>query len=215
MTWIKDDNSNKFISNLYNKEELPTRYEIYYEFYKSKVFSYNMNDNTHHNRKVLLAKVCNQFNKMIFEDGMKTSLLEYINDNLWSGCTDIRFTLEEIPMFNTNINYKENPDLFLEEYENFLYNVWYIQLDFLGMCSDKLPPIYTIQTTDKPLDEFIIGSPYVTRKNIVNINSNLTVYPVIKIDNKGPNEYNIWCPRINYDTNYFMKIIEFILKYIN
>lgn len=223
MTWIKDDNGdNKFIPSLYTKRELPTWSEIYYEFYKGNVFSYDINNDMHHEydrywktvhkRKVLLAKICNQFNKMIFEDGIKENLLDYINNNLWPECTDIRFTLENISMFHTNMEYEENPDLFLKEYENFLYNIWYKQLESLGMCSDKFPPIYTIQTTDKQLDEFIIKSPYTIRKNIVDINSNLIIHPVIKIDNKGPNEYNIWCPSIDYDAKYFMKIIEFILK---
>lgn len=107
MPYIDDvNNEKKYIPSKYAKEELPTWNEIYNEFYKERVHFYNPADESHQvedlywkvpHRKILLGWICNQFNKMIFEDNAKSSILEWINTNLSNhfpiGVRDIHFVL--------------------------------------------------------------------------------------------------------------------------
>jgi len=84
----------------YDKDCLPTWSEIYDEFWMKKVFNYDPNITEHQeldpywkrpHRKILLAFVCNQLNKMIFEDGI--DVLSYINETTDGHCRRIHFTL--------------------------------------------------------------------------------------------------------------------------
>jgi len=77
---------NKGIS-IYSKDELPTWDEMY-QFYKKNIFDMfiNSTDNEidpywkYPRELILLALVCNQFNKMIFEDGVDiTPLIDKYN----------------------------------------------------------------------------------------------------------------------------------------
>lgn len=85
MPWIIDQNGNKkYKLSDYAKEELPTWAEVYEDFYLNKIF---VRDNfiqledidpywNIKRRLVLVGMICNQFNKMIDEDGYKEELVE-------------------------------------------------------------------------------------------------------------------------------------------
>lgn len=71
------------ISQFYCKDELPTWHEIYYDFYLKDLFYYNNEIDSdldlywkEPRKKVLIGFICNQLNKMIFED--KTISLDFI-----------------------------------------------------------------------------------------------------------------------------------------
>lgn len=107
MPYIDDvNNEKKYIPSKYAKEELPTWNEIYNEFFKEKAHFYDPTDESHQvedlywkvpHRKILLGWICNQFNKMLFEDNAKKPLLEWININMKDhfplGVKDIHFIL--------------------------------------------------------------------------------------------------------------------------
>ena len=91
MPWNKDINGDpKYDLSVYAKEELPTWSEVYNEFYKQKMFSYSITDPSQQtidpywkipHMKYIIMTVCNQFNKMIFEDGYKDEIIKkYISN---------------------------------------------------------------------------------------------------------------------------------------
>lgn len=102
-----DSNINKdelvYRPSIYAKEELPTWSEVYEEFYLGKQYSYdsrNPEDNNNFDlywkvphKKYLIAIVCNQFNKMIFEDNLKDQIIEEINKQLGFNILNLQFTI--------------------------------------------------------------------------------------------------------------------------
>ena len=95
MPWILDENGEKaYKPSIYTKEELPTWSEMYEEFYKKEIYAYiEENDkdidpywNIPRN-KVLLSQACNQLNKMLFEDGLRETLIKQFD------LIDVRFLL--------------------------------------------------------------------------------------------------------------------------
>ena len=79
MPWITDENGEqKYKLSVFAKEELPTWNEIYNDYYKAgNVCSYDAEDADDQaldvywkvpRKKVLLATMCNQLNKMLLED---------------------------------------------------------------------------------------------------------------------------------------------------
>lgn len=100
-----DSNINKdelvYRPSMYTKEELPTWAEVYEDFYLGKQYSYdptNPSDNECYDlywkiprKKFLIATVCNQFNKMIFEDNLKDQILEEINSHIAGKISNIQF----------------------------------------------------------------------------------------------------------------------------
>ena len=69
--------------SIYCKDDLPTWHEIYYEFYLKDLFNYDCNDTELDlywkipHKKMIIGFVCNQLNKMIFED--KKCSIEEVN----------------------------------------------------------------------------------------------------------------------------------------
>lgn len=90
MPWIKDmHNIDRYIPSLYTKNELPTWDEVYNEFYKKELFFYDpKNPKDKYDldpywkipRKLyLFATICNQFNKMLFENNYKDTVINFVN----------------------------------------------------------------------------------------------------------------------------------------
>lgn len=116
MPWKIDDNGdNKYIPSIYCKEELPTWSEVYEEFWTGRIFSYSPDISEHQTldsywqiprRKVILATVCNQFNKMIIEDGYKEEITKFISDIINKNVNNILFNIQlpnylpSIPIYN-------------------------------------------------------------------------------------------------------------------
>ena len=76
MPWKEDEEGKTYIPSLYSKDELPTWHEIYHDFYKKKLTIYDPRSKQNEidpywklpKFKVLLSFICNQLNKMMFED---------------------------------------------------------------------------------------------------------------------------------------------------
>ena len=90
--------------SIYAKEELPTWAEVYEEFYLGKIFDYDPDNPDHQtkdpywnipHRKYLLATVCNQFNKMLFEDQEKDKILSKLSDKFHTKMTGLCFVCRE------------------------------------------------------------------------------------------------------------------------
>lgn len=197
MPYKTDANGNNiYIPSKYAKEELPTYNEIYNEFYKEKAWDYDPDDKSHQeedlywrlpHRKLLLGWICNQFNKMLFEDGMKDMMIQFINENVSmpsnSIAYDIYFILDDhIPGHD-------------EESE----------LNYIG-----LPLIYTCElpkTNKRSI--FASDSP---SKNIKEFNKKIFLQIVIKCENSEliiANAFNI------YDEIFHCIILELIKDIIS
>lgn len=73
------------ISKFYCKDDLPTWHEVYYDFYLNNLFFYDQEKDTdidfywrEPKKKILIGFMCNQLNKMIFEDN--TISLDFVKE---------------------------------------------------------------------------------------------------------------------------------------
>lgn len=211
MPWTTDANGRKkYRLSIYAKEELPTWDEMYNQVYLSRIFNYSSDipedqELDHYwklpRKKILIASACNQLNKMIFEDGLKDKLIEFINKNIWDCCTDIRFTCEPIdPVLAT-----EDPDRFS--------TVWNEACIRFLIGSDKPSPIYTYPLPTGEENPFIInrGIPRIQTNEI----SVMELYPILMFKPKdGKTDYALYCPKhngVDQSEDYSM-IMDFILK---
>ena len=114
MPWTTDQNGDAIYEpSIYAKEELPTWNEIYNEFYKKEYYrdrSIDPEDQRWNEidpywniprYKYLLGTVCNQFNKMLFEDGYRIKIMDklaeqgiLVYDTGDSAIVDIIFTCD-------------------------------------------------------------------------------------------------------------------------
>lgn len=143
----------KYVPSIYAKEELPTWAEVYEEFYLGKQFTYDPNNKfdqimDHYwkipHKKYLIATVCNQFNKMILEDGYKDDIIKELSSTIHPNISDIRFYCnQESSVNNTNVIYtfplpsgKSNPFI--------IPNNNYIRYDITKYIGDmRIFPILT------------------------------------------------------------------------
>ena len=149
--------------SLYAKEELPTWSEVFNDWFNGKHYIYDPNYPSHQEldkywkiprKKYLLAIVCNQFNKTLFEDGKKEKLLDFINNETKVGygwtAVDVRFVIEGL--------YPDN--LFPEKYTVDEYNkITSDRLNeiFVNDGSTTPPPIYTIPLPTGKDNVFIVN----------------------------------------------------------
>jgi hypothetical protein len=182
MPYIDGPNDEKkYVPSKYAKEELPTWNEIYNEFYKKEAWSYDPANVSHQTEdlywkvphlKILLGWICNQFNKMIFEDGAKQTILDFINkeypDEFSTTASDIRFMLLNGSMSDPNIDRLE---LILNE---------------SNIGKDVPPPIYTCEipfTGKRSL--FASNHPSI---NINELDQTVRIIMIIK-DSYNPNHF--------------------------
>lgn len=215
MPWKKNKNGdNVYIPSIYTKEELPTWAEVYEDFYMNKFFVYDPNDPSHQRldlywkiprRKYLLSVICNQFNKMLFEDGMLKDLVEILNKDAW-GCTDVRFSCEPIEDYNP-ANAKGNVE---EDYKKFVIQ-WKKMIDKTLLGSTLAPPIYTIPLPSGEINPFITSRH--PRIDINAIDRKMCLIPIIKLHDIG-NEYSIAAPLPyeEWNKDKYYSIIEFMMK---
>lgn len=154
MSWINDENGErKYKLSAYAKEELPTWGEME-EFINKGIFFYDPNDENHIKEDLywkvprqlyLLSIVCNQLNKMIFEDGWRDKLIKFINDNIdKENIIDVRFILglpneiNYIMQYYSDIQESENSDTKIDL--NPIASIFTIPLpsgdDNLFICND-------------------------------------------------------------------------------
>lgn len=165
MPYIKDTNgTRKYIPSKYAKEELPTWSEMFNEFYKGNITTYDPNDSSHieedlywhlPHRKMLLGWICNQLNKMLFEDGRRDDILNLVNNNY-----------EDLKNRVTNVYFILKPSVIDEDIEK-LYH-W-----------DNMPVIYTCELpSTKKRSIFASDSPSI---NIKTLEGNLELKVIIDI----------------------------------
>lgn len=144
MPWNKNKNGEKVYNlSLYTKEELPTWGELH-ELYSRGKYFYDPEDPNDQSldiywkiprQKYLLAIICNQFNKMIFEDKFDIMKSIRIKDCKF---LDFRFLLGQ-------------PS---EEYINSYYRKWFN--DNL-IATTSPPPIITIPMPNGEKNPFIVN----------------------------------------------------------
>lgn len=219
MLYRKNKEGIQVIPSLYAKEELPTWNEVYNEWYLNKIWNYNKNDPTHQEldpywkipkRKMLIGLICNQFNKMLFEDTkLKEKIVNMIKEKIYPWEVeklDIKFICEHIPIFN--------PDNSISDEEFYgLYNKhcisWnkFLEDKFIG--TDMTAPIYTIPLpTGKP-NPFITNKfPRIDLSSI--LNEELVVHPIIGSKTKN-NSFDVYEPVLGKDDD-AEYIIEFMMQ---
>lgn len=187
MPWIDNENGErKYVLSIYSKEELPTWSEVYNEWYKKNQFFYDPNLEEHQTRdpywkiphlQYLQAVVCNQFNKMLFEDGYREGLLLDVN-TLTRKChkiTDIRFALEQTS--GDYIHRTRDVDIAYEDFNEHQAEMF----KHLNMMDDSTPPpIYSIPMPKGTKNIFITNNH--PRTDITSIPYTTCVMPVIKMD---------------------------------
>ncbi len=202
MPWTTDENGErKYKVSLYAKEELPTWNEVYEWISGENALVYDPTDKSQELdpywkipvRKYRLATICNQFNKMLFEDGMYQSLIDKLSQdsdpNIYSNILDIRFVLEMFPDPDTikkmglaksdidGVNiYNDSMNKFIKEKS-------------LGDPSTP-PPIYTIPLPNGERNPFITND--FPRINVNDLDMYpLCIVPVMKIGITGPTDTDI------------------------
>lgn len=222
MPWDKDENGYPVYKvSIYTKEELPTWNEMYNEFYKEKAIFYDPKDPNHQiadlywkipHRKYLVSIICNQFNKMIFEDGFKDRLFEIVGNQIHAKICDIRFICDGKSVLTKPET--TNPDLYYDEYIEKLVSVYNVNND------EVAPPIYTIPMPNGQSNPFIVFNN--KRVNINDIHEKLELYPVIslipdvELTTLDKTDYKISYIVLNtgYDdrSSLYWKIIDFMMK---
>jgi len=201
MPWSEVDGRKRYVPSVYAKEELPTWNEVYNEFLKDGIFDYDPENPDHQSldpywkiprRRVLIAIICNQFNKMMYEDKSASILYErlkcIIGQRVPIGAISrMAFVLSN----SAHINIPED----LNDYE--------------------LPPIYTIPLPTGDENPFILP----TNKKIIRLDVSEMECPlqlhflVQTIALSGPPDNNFMVA-INPDINEFYDIIDSITKEI-
>lgn len=216
MPWVTDKNGEQqYKLSIYAKEELPTWSEIYDLFYTQKQFVYDPSSSDAEDldlywkipkKKYLLAIVCNQFNKMLFEDDMKKDLMTFIHNEIRDDCIDVRFTCEPIDDYEL----PEDLKTIKEDYERFVTR-WKKAIDDKFVGTNMAPPIYTFPLPTGATNPFIISKH--PRVNVNNIHTRMCIVPILKFGRPG-NDYSIAAPLPYEEWNKsdYNKIIEFMMQ---
>lgn len=221
MPWIKDDNGEqKYKLSIYAKEELPTWSEIYDEWLKNNMLIYNPQNPEHQtldpywkipHRKYLIAVVCNQLNKMIFEGGLRNSVIQMLNKEFpFDGLEawDIRFICENL--------YPTTPmtDQEATDYMDKVSSKFYFPRVKDETMTPIAPPIYTIPLPSGEKNPFALSSK--TRIDVNSLNEKLAVNIVINMYNSdGYLAYTLDASPLLYGNNSdVMKSYGTIIGYI-
>lgn len=217
MPWITLNNGEKkYKPSIYTKEELPTWNEIYTDFYKGNINYYHSKSNDQYEldmywkiprKKVILVTMCNQLNKLLYEDGKLSKTLDFIHQEILNNPIDIKFTcdildtLDKIPI--------AHQEYLNSSYENYL-DRWVEKINKLGVGNRNHPPIYTIPLPTGVENPFIINND--TRINVNDIDEDMCLTPIILFDTTEGNK--IYNPRPFDDDSKedYDKIIKFLLK---
>ena len=186
-------------TSIYVKEDLPTWSEVYYEFYKNRVFSfdptieYQSDDIDKYwkipRRKVLLTTVTNQFNKMLYEDGYSERFVTFLNNNITHNVVSAMFTCElitppkELRTIDSYTQYMRDYDKWSSKYlDHFLKD----------RPIKEAPPIYTLSIPNGKPNPFITCDEDVDRINVDDLNGYLCIHPILFIE-ENDHKY-AYCP---------------------
>lgn len=178
MPWIMmPDGEKRYIVSKYAKEELPTWSEIYHDYYQNKSDYFDPLKDTDLDpywqlprKKVLLATIANQFNKMLYEDHYKEKVIEDLNRRFAAEdgeITDIKFLIEPY-------------DGYTDEW------IQFIRDKFVGLNCP--PPIYNIPHPKGWKNPFIVVE--YDRVDISKLDGELMLYPIVTYK-YGQDEYGI------------------------
>lgn len=193
MPWITNSNGERVYKvSAYTKEELPTWSEFYESWYKSKIWTYDLNMSDVMDpywkifrRMYLIAIACNQLNKMIFEDGWQPKLLKFISEEIFPDAEDVRFTCQAIPGYDPD----DSNMIFEEKIRKELGD------RFVGLPS-SIPPIYTIPNPNGMKNPFI-DEKY-KRINVTDL-EDMEIYPIIQFRRSVNGKY-IYCPKMSHES---------------
>lgn len=193
----------KYKASAYVKEELPTWSEVYEDFYLNKIFTYDGESDMDlywkipHN-KFLIAVVCNQFNKMLYEDNLKAEILEELNKvfKLTSDPIVVPNPISIINnqlMYTATISYGKKELKITDEITDICFNCgdentrMRFVADFQQQGAsifNQLPKIYTIDLPNGKPNPFIRS--YENRINVNDIGDNISLWPhVLHNNGKG------------------------------
>lgn len=177
---------NKRAISLYVKEDLPTWSEVYYDFFKKKAFTYDPTEDTDvdlywklPSRKMLICKIANQFNKMLYEDDYNIKFMTFIDNNIVDNPLSAMFVAEvpgsEITSIDAYIAYMESSRSILNRY-----------------VIKEVPPIYTFPLPNGNVNPFVQHRRDVDRINIDDVpddNGKCQLSIIILTDNKDNGIY--------------------------
>lgn len=228
MPWIVNDvGESVYKASLFAKEELPTWNEVYNEYYQAMflkgdhVFDPENNKDAGQldlywkipHKKFLIAVVCNQFNKMIFEDGLREELLTTINTTVFTRRFNyaavgynVRFAIRLIPNLGMS-------DKLSDEDQKKLHDEIFSTKEFLSAISNSFPYIYTIRHPEGKANPFVTVAP---RLEVSDMNGQLCLYPIIQTYTDSGNikdNYFLYTPLpfIDEDADAYKEIIEFMM----
>ena len=212
MPWIIDENGHKkYKLSVYAKDDLPTWSEVYNEWYKGKQILYDP-DVDHEamdpywkipHKKYLIATVCNQFNKMLYEDGMKIQLIDlihhiYYNVDYINKIKDVLFVCEPFKAFTPNVPYENwviEQNAFLEKY---------------SMDNIVVPPIYTLQSPSGKPNPFIVVPA--RRIMMSDLRDPIYIYTIYKVELCNGQDCLLHASPFNNTSDTYNKIIDFMMK---
>lgn len=202
MPWIKDQNNEDVYQvSQYAKEELPTWSEVYEEFYKNRLYipdeyikTLDVEDiywKIKHN-KFLMITICNQFNKMITEDGYRDTILQVCQKMLDGEVVSVTFIL---------LNYAITDQYYLEAVKYYTETL------------NEEVPIYYVPMPDGKENPFIISKNRM-RISSSDIDDKLILYPII-VSRDEDGDSSIYIPEfmtteIGYED--YMEIINTMIK---
>ena len=152
MPWMVDKNGEEYYkASMYVKEELPTWNEVYNVWYKQKMFTFDSEKDSKPIdpywkipvKKYLLATVCNQFNKMIFEDNYPLpENCKYLSFSLTRNYPSSEYGNVGDPPYAPPVIYSfKNPN----GYSN-PFITKYPRIDITGIDKMKIYPLITSNT---------------------------------------------------------------------
>lgn len=213
MPWHTDENGEvRYTVSLYTKDELPTWTELYAECYCGEKFCYDPKNVGHQirdpywnipKRKFILATVCNQLNKMLFEDGKLAETLAFISSEILPGTIDIRFSCEPIDDGVSKMMSSDDKEHWARCVTD-------------ALVGEKFThPIYTIPNPNGTPNFFIINKT-IPRRDISTMNKFLCLHPYILFEDPNGSKSNLMIytplPFIDDQKDDHHKIIEFLLK---
>lgn len=205
MPWIdKEDGTREYKVSIYAKEELPTWDEVFNVWFNENIHYYHPKNPKHQDldpywkiprRKYMIMIICNQFNKMLFEDGYYQPLIDYLNSNdefiknIGGKISDIRFVCE-------NLSYLKNPEdapsavkMLDEEFMKFINKEQNDYFNKHKFGTSEAPSIYTIPLPTGEKNPFITDYPRISSDELTGM---ISVIPVMKVDTGNGSSFFPW-----------------------
>ena len=153
MPWIEENGNAIYKASPFTKDTLPTWNEIYHEFYKKKITKYLTDKDTELDKyyqvprnKVLVAFMCNQLNKMIFESDSSLCGKYFFELIWWNKYKDVanqKFEKDYFPTIYEISNMAYETSLFKlkdYEYKDLRDSRWDLFLSLYSLSSEKWIP---------------------------------------------------------------------------